>query len=293
VNRPTGPLSHLPERTPPNMASPRKRGFIFDIDGTLALADRAGHQYQALPGASQVIARLTRAGVPVAAFTNGTLRTPSEYRDMLAGIGIELPPGRVMTPASVAAEYFARLGFRRVLVLGIDGTINPLEEAGIEVVRPRANLDDVQAVLVGWFPGFGLGDLDAACRAAWAGAPLFAVSTAPYFASRGGRIIGISGAIVAMIRSVTGRRAIVLGKPSNHAISIACACLGVRRSDTVVVGDDSALEIAMARRAGALAVGVLTGVSQRDAFLALPSTKAAHLVLDSVADLLATDLMPV
>jgi 4-nitrophenyl phosphatase len=272
--------------------APQLRGFIFDIDGTLALADPHGKGYRALPGAKEIVSRLNASGVPAVAFTNGTLHTPAEYRATLSSIGIEFPVGHVMTPSSVAAEYFVKRDIRRVLVLGIEGAIRPLEEAGLDIVRPDGNLEGVQAVLVAWFPGFRLADLDAACRAVWACAALFAVSTAPFFASRGGRMLGISGAIVAMVTSVTGRRATVLGKPSVQGVKMACTRMGLRTSDIAVVGDDPELEIAMARRAGAMAIGVLTGVARREAFLALPKTKSAHLILDSMADLLTMNLVP-
>lgn len=105
-------------------------------------------------------------------------------------------------------------------------------------------------------------------------------------------MLGISGAIVAMVTSVTGRRATVLGKPSVQGVKIACTRMGLRTSDVAVLGDDPELEIAMARRAGAMAIGVLTGVANREAFLALPKAKSAHLILDSIADLFATNLLP-
>ena len=121
---------------------------------------------------------------------------------------------------------------------------------------------------------------------------MFTVSNAPFFASGGGRMLGISGAIVAMVTSVTGRRAMVLGKPSVHGVNFACARMGLRPAEIAVVGDDPALEASMARRAGALAIGVLTGVAGLEAYLALPKTKSAHIILDSIADLLTTNLVP-
>lgn len=276
----------------PVRTAPQIRGFMFDIDGTLMLADPHGKGYAALPGAKKVVSNLNAAGIPIVAFTNGTLHTPAEYQAILASIGMEFAVDSVMTPASVAADYFVKRDIRRVLVLGIEGAIRPLEEAGLDIVLPDGNLEGVQAVLVAWYPGFRLTDLDAACRAVWAGAALFTVSKAPFFAARDGRMLGISGAIVAMVTSVTGRRATVLGKPSIQGVKMACARMGLRPSDIAVVGDDPELEISMARRAGATAVAVLTGVGRHEAFLALPKTRAAHLILESVADLQIPNLLP-
>jgi NagD protein len=270
---------------------PRVRGVVFDIDGTLALTGPDA-VYTPLPGAKQVVDRLRAAGVPMVAYTNGTLHTPLEYHANLAEIGMPFEPGRVLTPAVVAADHFVKKGIRRVLVLGIEGSIVPLTDAGIEVVLPGQRLDGVQAVLIGWFPGFVMADLDAACRAVWNGAAVFSVSNAPFFASRGGRMLGVSGAIAAMIANVTGRRATLLGKPAAYGLRIACARMGLRPSEVVVVGDDPMLEVGMARRGGAHAVAVLTGIGNRAAFEALPQHRAAHLVIDGIAELLDSRLMP-
>ena len=105
-------------------------------------------------------------------------------------------------------------------------------------------------------------------------------------------MLGISGAIAAMVHNVTGRRATLIGKPAVHGVRIACTLMGLRASNVVVVGDDPTLEISMARRAGARAVGVLTGIGDREAFHALPRGRAPQLILNSVADLLSSGLAP-
>ena len=120
-------------------------------------------------------------------------------------------------------------------------------DAGLAVVRPGDGETGVEATFVGWHPDFGLRDIEAACRAGWAGAPLYTASAAPFFATRAGKTVGISGAICAAIRSVTGARVTVLGKPSLLALRAASRRLGVVPARMVVVGDDPTLEVAMAR----------------------------------------------
>lgn len=262
------------------------RGFVFDVDGTLALADRRLSGYQALPGARQLLALLRQREVPVVTFTNGTAKTPLQLSQELGRIGIELDEQHTLTPVSVAVEYFQRRRYRRLLVLGGEGVWKPLSDAGFEVVRSPERADDADAVLIGWHPGFVLADLDAACRAVWAGAGLFAVSTAPYVASRDGRTLGISGALAAAVRSITGKRAVVLGKPSPQALACASARLGVAPSQMAIVGDDPSLENVMALRGGALSVGVHTGLSGAADFERLPQHGRPHLSLSGVDSLL-------
>ncbi len=262
------------------------RGFIFDIDGTLALADRQLNGYQPLPGAVQTLALLQERGTPYVAFTNGSTKPPWELARMLAETGFELDHDNTLTPLSVAVSVFRRKGHRRVLVLGGEGVWQPLTEAGFEVVRSPERADDADAVLIGWHPEFGLADLDAACRAVWAGAIMYTVSAAGAMASRDGPAVGISGALAAAVRNVTGKRAVVVGKPATTALRVACERLGAPASEVVVVGDDPSLENAMALRGGALSVGVHTGLAKRADFAALPEGRRPHLSLPGIHTLL-------
>lgn len=262
-------------------------GYVFDIDGTLALADKRLSGYQPLPGACDLLALLRKRGVPHVGFTNGSTKTPQQLSQALSQIGIELDERHTLTPVSVAIDLFQRRRYKRVLVLGGEGVWKPLAEAGFEVVRTPERADDAQALLIGWHPEFGLADLDAACRAVWAGAALYTVSKAPFVASREGRTLGISGALAAAVHSVTGKRAIVVGKPSAQALACASGRLGgIKPAQMAIVGDDISLENAMASRGGAMSIGVHTGLSSAEDFARLPVASRPHLSLSGVDKLL-------
>lgn len=260
------------------------RAAVFDIDGTLAMMDKAAGTYAALPGAVAALAALRARGLPVVAYTNGTFFPPEHYYPLLADAGLRLDPGHILTPAAVAARHLATSGYRHVMVLGAEGTKAPLRAAGITVTEPSAP-GEAEALLVGWTHDFGAADLEAAARLVWAGAPVFATSVAPYFASAGGRMLGISGAIIAALQNATGATATVFGKPQTAGLDIAAEIAGTDPAEMVVIGDDPALEIAMARRAGALAIGVTTGVADAEAFAAALPDLRAHLVLPDLLGL--------
>src|SRR5215831_2932024 len=261
------------------------RGFVFDMDGTLVLADRLGSAFAPLPGAVELTRWLAARGVPFVLFTNGTTKTAGGYARALAEAGFSLNEGSVLTPAVSAAELFTRRGYRRVMALGNDGLTGPLREAGIEVVPP-ARGNQVDAVLAGWYREFSMDALEAACEAVWQGAVLYSCSQSVFFATAGGKALGTSRAISAMIRSITGCRVEVVGKPSLHALRSAARRLGVRPAQLAVVGDDPELEIPMAHRGGALAIAVRTGVGTASAFDGLPGGRRPHLVLRGVDELL-------
>ena len=262
------------------------RGFVLDLDGTLVLTDRANSSYAPLPGALALTRWLASRAVPFVLFTNGTTKTPHAYARTLAEAGFRLNEGSVMTPAVSAAELFARRGYRRVMALGNDGLAGPLRAAGIEVVPPVRGTTRVDAVLAGFYREFSMDALEAACDAVWQGARLFSCSQSVFFATADGKALGTSRAISAMIRSITGCRLEVVGKPSVHALRSAARRLGVRPTELAVVGDDPELEVPMAHRGRALAVAVGTGVGTASAFARLPGGRQPHLMLAGVGDLL-------
>ena len=268
------------------------RGFIFDMDGTLALGDRVNHGLTPLPGAAGMLAWVRDRGLPYVVFTNGTNRSPAHFAAVLREAGLDVPDDRMMTPASSAVVMFARRGYKRVMVLGGSGLTEPLTAAGMEVVPPVASgadsrPADVDAVLVGWFREFTLAHLEAACDAVWSGAALYSASQTPFFATAGGRALGTSRAICAMITSITGCRLTITGKPSLDALRAASARLGFPGRQLVVVGDDPLLEVPMALRGHALAVAVQTGLAGPDAYDRLPPGKRPHLHLRGIDELLS------
>lgn len=260
------------------------RAAVFDIDGTLALMDKDAGTYAALPGAVETVAALARK-MPVIAYTNGTFFPPEHYYPLLAEAGFAFAPGHILTPAVVAARQLKKLGHIRVMVLGADGARVPLRQAGMEIVEAAKGAPKVDAVLVAWTPDFNAANLEAAAQAVWAGAPLYATSVAPYFAGAKGRLLGVSGAIAAAIHNATGVKAILFGKPDTAGLDMAAEIAGVAPHEMVVIGDDPKLELEMARRGGAFAVGVTTGVAEHAAFAAYLEEFRAHVVLEGLTGL--------
>jgi HAD superfamily hydrolase (TIGR01450 family) len=263
------------------------RGFVFDLDGTLVIGDRHNRGLTPLPGALEITRWATRRGLPFVTLTNGTTKAPRQYAQTLRGIGFDLPDEAVLTPASSAVAVLTRRGHRRVLVLGHEGLTGPLLDAGLEVVPPGEERPRADAVLVGWYPDFTMAALEAACHAVWGGAAVYTSSQSMFFATAQGRAIGTSRAISAMLKSQTGCRVRLVGKPSLDALRTAAGRLGLRTSELAVVGDDPELEVPMAHRGRALAVAVASGLAAADAFDHLPPARRPHVHVRGVDELLS------
>ncbi len=269
-------------------ALPAIEGFMFDVDGTLLLSDRSLDRYELLPGAAELLSFLQRRSMPYVLLTNGSAYAPAAQAAKLRQAGLPVDAEQMITPSSVAADLMRRRGVRRVLVLGTPGVGQALRDAGIETcytVEPHCT--EVDAVYVGWHPDCGMKDIEAASQAIWSGAKLYTASDVPFFATKQGRTVGYSYAIVGAIRRLTKATATLTGKPSLHALRFVARRLGVSLPKVAVVGDDPLVEIIMARRGGATALAVTTGMTSAEQWSAQPQMRRPHRVLAGLHELLA------
>lgn len=266
----------------------RVKGFMFDLDGTLLLSDRSLGGYEILPGAVELLSELVQRAIPFVVLTNGSAYPPAEHAARLRSVGLPVDDGFMLTPSCIAADLMVRDSVQRALVLGSPGVGQALRDAGIETVSSGAPRErEVQAVYVGWYPECTMQAIEAACLAIWAGARLYVASDVPFFATRQGRTMGYSHAIVGAIRRVTRAPMILTGKPSLHALRFVARRLGLRPRDLGIVGDDPAVEILMARRGGARAFAVTTGVTGRAEWARQTGLKRPDRVLRRLSELLA------
>jgi 4-nitrophenyl phosphatase len=271
---------------------PPIKGFVFDVDGTLLLSDRSLGGYEVLPGAIEALSTLKERGIPFVLLTNGSAYPIAEQAAKLRKIGLPVEDAQLFTPSSVAAHLMSRAGVRRVLVLGARGAGHALAESDIQVVftgEPRAS--EADAVYVAWHPECNMKDIEAACHAIWGGAKLYVASDVPFFATKQGRAMGYSYAIAGAIRRVTNARMTLTGKPSLHALRLVARKLGLPARSIGVVGDDPNVEVLMARRGGAAAFAVTTGVMSRDEWGRQTGMRRPHAVLNGIGDLLDSGIV--
>ena len=268
------------------------KGFMFDLDGTLLLSDRSLGGYELLPGAVEVLTTLAAQKTPYVVLTNGSNYPPPEQAEKLRKLGLPVSDEQMLTPSSVAAQLMQSRKVKRALVLGTRGVGYALTQVGIEsVFTGEPGADDVQAVYVGWHPDCHMRDIEAACQAIWAGAKLYVASDVPFFATRHGRSMGYSYAIVGAIRRVTGASMILTGKPSLHALRFIAKKLGVAPHEVGVVGDDPAVEVIMARKGKAAGFGVCTGVYKQEDWARETGVRRPHRVLANVGELLSSGVI--
>lgn len=268
-------------------------GVMFDVDGCLVISDGpAGQGGTALPGAAELIDQVRASGRAVCVFTNGTAQAPAVIAAHLRGLGLDVADSEVLTPSVAAARALRdRYGDQPVLAYGGDGVIPVLRAHGVNVIDPAEHASGAAtgaaAILVGWDTEFTKPKLQFAAEAILAGAALYCTSDAPAFASRDRLNVGVSGFIVAGLSHVTGQPWTVLGKPSPFALETVCWALGTTPERTLVLGDDVYLESGMARRGGAVAGIVLTGITTPEKLADTPASDMPDVVVASMTELAA------
>lgn len=245
--------------------------LLVDLDGVVHLGD------QPIPGAADALEAARTRGLKVAFVTNNASQTPADVAESLAGYGLKVTAGDVVTSSVVAARLLAQRlpPGAPVLVVGGDGLRDPLGAAGL---TPVAKAEGAAAVVQGWAPEVGWAQLAEAAVALRAGCLWVATNLDRTLPSPRGPLPG-NGSMVAALVSASGREPESVGKPKPAMFTGAAATIGAERP--LVVGDRLDTDIAGARAAGYPSLAVLTGVSSpRDLLAAGPDERPDYLGRD-------------
>ena len=200
------------------------------------------------------------AGKRIAFVTNNASRTPAQVVERLASVGVDARPDEIVTSALATATLLADRGLTSAFVVGEEGLLQALGDAGIRIVD--ASADGVDVVVVGFDRGADYTKLKDASVLVERGASLVASNADPSFPAPGGESWPGAGALLAAIETTTGTRGEVVGKPEPTLFERALASAGGGRP--LVVGDRLDTDIAGADRLGWDSALVLTGAARRE-----------------------------
>lgn len=255
--------------------------YVFDLDGTLYLGD------EALPGAAETVAQLRERGALLRFVSNNVTRSPRQYVDKLARLGVVVDLAEVLTPTITAVRWLlANAPDAVVFPIAPEPVVTALTDAGIAVGEDPASID---VVLASYDRTFDYAKLQIAFDAIWFHRRARLMSTNPdrFCPFPGGRGEPDAAAVVAAIEASTGARCErTFGKPDPVVLELALAGSGLTRDRVLVVGDRLATDIAMGVAGGTATALVLTGDSDVDDVAALDARDRPTHVLDGVASLL-------
>ncbi len=249
------------------------RHVVLDLDGTLYRGDKL---FEAtLP----FLEKLRAWNIGCTYLTNNTSRSKADYVTKLRKFGIETSEAQIYTPADSTIAYLRKNlpATKAIAVLGTPSLCQQFEEAGF-----RTNWDAPQAVVVGFDTTLTYERL---CRTAyWISQGLPYIATHPDLVcpTNEPTVLVDCGSICACLTAATGRNPLVLGKPDPSILLDLCARHGLAPRQLAMVGDRLYTDMAMARKAGALAVLVLSGEATAADLAA--SQERPDLVVDDVGE---------
>ena len=231
------------------------RHVALDMDGTIY---SGGTLFEST---RPFLALLAELGIGHTFLTNNSSKSAEDYLARLRQIGIVATPDQLYTSTQATIEHLRQHlpAVRRLFVLGTASMSRELEGAGFALTADSAT-DEPDGVLAGFDTELTFSRL---CRAAYwikKGKPFVATHPARVCPTDQPTVLVDCGAICAALEQAAGRGPdVVLGKPDPCMLRGILSRHALAPRQLAMVGDRLYTDIAMARRAGALGVLVLTG----------------------------------
>lgn len=227
--------------------------LIIDMDGVLYIGDRP------LPRLVEFVRFLRDRPIPFVLSTNNSTRTPQQYADKLARMGVEVTPAEILTSAQAAGRFLAQEygAGARVHVFGEDSLRQALVEAGLVLAEK-----DVVAVVASMDRSLTYEKIKRANSLIRGGARFIATNLDPTNPTEEGLLPG-SGSFVALLRAASGVEPTVVGKPEPIMYRLAMEQMKARPENTGTIGDRLDTDIAGGQRAGLTSICVLSGSTNR------------------------------
>ena len=245
-------------------------GYLIDLDGTVYVGDRP------IPGAAETINRLRERGIPFRFTTNTTTKSLATLHKKLGDLGLPVERDEIFGVIKAAVAFLRGKGSPRCQLLLTD---DPKQDFS---AFPQDDVAPEYIVIgdIGKYWDYKL--VDDLFRKIMNGAEMVALHKGRYWQTENGLQVDI-GAFVAGLEYTTGKRATVIGKPSESFFRLALDNLGLPAEKVAMAGDDLVSDIGGAQAVGMKGILVKTG-KYREEF-ARESEVKPDLVIESIAEL--------
>ena len=224
--------------------------LVIDMDGVLWRGD------DPLPGLVGFFELLRERPIAFRLATNNASRSPGQFVDKFASLGVEVAPDDILTSAGVTAQHIAAIApGASVYAIG-DGTRQAVLDHGLHL----SSGEQADFVAVGWDPKLTYKELSEATLLVRAGAKFIGTNPDRTLPSERGLLPG-NGAILACLQAATDVEPFIIGKPERAMFDAALAAMGADVAHTAMLGDRLETDILGGQNAGLRTIFVLTGAS--------------------------------
>jgi HAD superfamily hydrolase (TIGR01458 family) len=255
--------------------NPDLQGILFDLDGVVYLGDAP------IDGAVAALDWVREYQIPHLFVTNTTSRPRAALCAKLARMGIDVASDRILTPPVAAANWLRTHTNGPVALFVPEATATEFGEH--PPWQGDANQPVAAVVLGDLGEEWDFRRLNRAFALLMQEPPpsLVALGMTRYWRAPDGLRLD-AGPFVAALEYATGRRAVVMGKPSQAFFRSGADMLGIATERLLMIGDDIRGDVNGAQDAGLKGALVMTGKFQRRD---LEAQQCADFVLKSIAEL--------
>jgi HAD superfamily hydrolase (TIGR01458 family) len=250
------------------------KGLLFDLDGVLHVSEKP------IPGAAEALRAVRERGFTCRFATNTTTKSLEGLHRKLSGIGLPIEKHEIFSSPQAAIRHLRRLGTPVCHLVLVDEAKEDFAEF------PQSEENPAFVIMGDVGESWNYAVLQRLFRMLMDGAVLIALHKGRYWETREGLRLDI-GIFVAGFEYVTGREAIIIGKPSPDFFRQALEDMGLSAGEVVMIGDDIDSDIGGAQVVGMRGVLVKTGKYREE--LASKTIVRPDAVISSVAAL--TDLL--
>ena len=245
-------------------------GLLLDLDGVLYVGDTP------IKGAVETVRYLKDKNIPVRFTTNTTVRSVSSLYEKMLRLGLPVEREEIFSAVRATVRYLNRLGRPSCCFLLTDDPLQDFAEFPVSDTAP----DFVVIGDIGKYWDYDL--VNRVFHLVMNGAEMIALHKGKYWQTENGLQVDM-GAFIAGLEYVTGKEALVIGKPEPSFFRLALDDLGVPAERTAMVGDDIYSDIGGAQAAGIAGILVKTGKYREE--VTRQAAVKPDLIIDSVVSL--------
>ena len=255
------------------------RLFLFDMDGTLYLGNRL------FDFTTQLLETIRSTGRRYLFMTNNSSKSVEDYIKKLEKLGISATREDFIT-SSQATAYYLKQHFpkHRLYVCGTKSLKKELIMEGFTVTEKLA---DVDCIVMGFDTELTFQKLEDVSRL------LLTRRNIPYIATNPDYVcptefgsVPDCGSVCDMIYNATGKRPVVIGKPSPLMPQLAMERYGYYKEETAVVGDRIYTDIKSGLNAEITGILVMSGETTKE--ILDQSEDKPHLVLQDASAIITS-----
>ena len=253
-----------------------KKLFLFDMDGTLYLGDRL------FDFTKPLLREIRRAGGKYLFMTNNSSKSVADYIKKLEKLGISSTREDFITSSQATAYYLHKHHQgQRLYVCGTESLKEELRSEGFTVTE---KVEQTDCIVMGF-------DTELTFQKLHDVSYLLLTRELPYIATNPDLVcptefgsVPDCGSVCGMIFNATGKRPVVIGKPSPLMPQLAMDRLGYSKEETCVVGDRIYTDVKSGLNAGITGILVMSGETTPE--ILARSEDKPHLVLESAKEIL-------